>query len=919
MSDATLLKRILILDDDGDFRRLVKLYLSKLLPDVEVIEYDPVAQGAPSDDFDWSRYDALILDYYLCIHNVTGLDILQAHRKNKYFPATIMMTGAGNEEIAVRALRAGVYDYLRKEKFDKEQLKQALLTAVEKHQVVKARALEQTNHSHAFNKALFYQELEGGDEGESGKERVLLLVELDDHEVLEQRFGVIIRDNIVRYVAKQCYEYFKGTSADPQITRLNDQSVALLITEPDPLEPLSLTMTGICAYLQKNPYRFEDKKLRYTVSIGVVPVSYGSRRLKVGHSADALLKMARDCANIATSQAGNSFHIYEPKSAPPAEEELIPEPLPEPIPEPVAAESAEPMPAEPVPEETIAEIPAEISAEPVPDEIPEAIVAEPLSEEITEEIVAESVPEEIAKEIVAEPVPEEIAKEIVAEPVPEEIAEEIVAEPFPEEVAEEIVAEGATEPEIAATAAPVFEPAAEAPPAPVPKTQSRPARTSIIDEAAAQTFLSGSAPGIRPRPAPTVKPPATRPATPAPAVKPAAPRPTTPAPAVKPVAPHPAAPAPAVKPAAPHPAAPATAVKPAAPHPAAPATAVKPAAPRPAAPAAAVKPAASPAPARAAPAVTPARTPPPAVRPAAVPAPRAEAAVPPAARTVAAAHATPTPAAKAASHDELELDPAKLAPEALKLKIAFNDDRVTQLFRPLISLTNEGQVSEREIYRISLQLVDKNGNLTEEAEIYGVASDPDFRKFIDRWLLRETIGRVVSHKPDRYLFLLRLSEASLADPGLFNWLRKLLAGLDKRQPGKSIALELAAADFVELQKPATALMTYLHKSHGFRFALGQVNSTADAQAAAGQGSQFDMVLMHGKLLKELKSGAQHAQGPLLDQLRAQGKRIVVDDIQDATSLTDAIALGADLAMGRFVGEAIHQLEETSSVESLQIV
>ncbi len=309
------------------------------------------------------------------------------------------------------------------------------------------------------------------------------------------------------------------------------------------------------------------------------------------------------------------------------------------------------------------------------------------------------------------------------------------------------------------------------------------------------------------------------------------------------------------------------------------------------------------------------------MKPAAAQATRAETAAAPAARIAAAPQATAAPAAKPAARDELELDEGQLAPEALRIKIAFNDDRVTQLFRPLISLTNEGQVSEREIFRITLQLVDKDGTLVDEADIYQAAADPAFRKFIDRWLLRETIGRVVNHKPDKYLFLLRLSEASLADPGLFNWLRKLLAGLDKRQPGKSIALELAAADFVELEKPATALMTYLHKSHGFRFVLGQVSSTGDVQAAAGQqGSQFDMVLMHGNLLKELKSGAQQAaQVALLDTLRAQGQRIVVDDIQDATALTDAIALGADLAMGHFVGEPIQQLEDTGSVESLEIV
>jgi EAL domain-containing protein (putative c-di-GMP-specific phosphodiesterase class I) len=237
-----------------------------------------------------------------------------------------------------------------------------------------------------------------------------------------------------------------------------------------------------------------------------------------------------------------------------------------------------------------------------------------------------------------------------------------------------------------------------------------------------------------------------------------------------------------------------------------------------------------------------------------------------------------------------------------------------------VSLTTEGQDAEREVYRVNLQLVDTGGRIEEEDRIHTAASLPEFRKYIDRWLLRETIGRVVNNPPDKYLFLLPLSEASLADPGLFNWLRKLLAGLDRQQPGKSIALELAAANFVALEKPASALMGYLHKSHGFRFVLGQVHTMWDVRAVAGGGPRFDMVLMHSALLRELGEEAAGAgQEALLAKLRHHGQRIVVDDIEDATSLTDAIAMGADYAMGRFVGEPVAQLNEITNVESVELV
>ena len=158
MSDETGLKNIMILDDDGDFRQLLVTILGKKFAGMHLIEYDPVAQGVPGDNFDWSKIDVLLLDYHLSIPRKTGLDILQNNRKNKLFPATIMLTGAGNEEIAVRAIKAGVFDYLRKETLDKERLYSTILEAYTKHREERLKLNELTSQSHAFNKALFYQE-----------------------------------------------------------------------------------------------------------------------------------------------------------------------------------------------------------------------------------------------------------------------------------------------------------------------------------------------------------------------------------------------------------------------------------------------------------------------------------------------------------------------------------------------------------------------------------------------------------------------------------------------------------------------------------------------------------------------------------------------------------------------------------------
>ncbi len=122
-------KKILIIDDDGDCRKLLLNWLSSQFVGIEAIEYDPLSQGVPDKDFDWSEYDVLLLDYDLRLDDVNGLDILQENYDNLFFPTTIMLTGAGNEEIAVRAVKSGVSDYLRKENLRKETIKSALENA----------------------------------------------------------------------------------------------------------------------------------------------------------------------------------------------------------------------------------------------------------------------------------------------------------------------------------------------------------------------------------------------------------------------------------------------------------------------------------------------------------------------------------------------------------------------------------------------------------------------------------------------------------------------------------------------------------------------------------------------------------------------------------------------------------------------
>ena len=662
MNNSASLKSVMIFDDDADFRNLLLTILSKKFTEVNLIEYDPVAQGVPGDNFDWSKVDVLLLDYHLSIPRTTGLDILQTNRKNKLFPATIMLTGAGNEEIAVRAVKAGVYDYLRKETLDKERLYSTILDAFEKHKEESAKLNELTSQSHAFNKALFYQELEQLDKSKSN--RVLILIELDDRERLEKRLGIIFRDNIIRHIAKQSFEVFKQGDANPSITRFGDTSVAMLIDEPKSRSVVEFNLEGLCMHLEKHPYMYDGKIFPATVSIGALCLSD-----KMTFAED-YIEHAINAARKASLENGNSFYLYN--------------------------ESDWGL----LDRQTVTRQPLQKDAEPAQNSM--------------------SVAREETRPVSVIPVP------------PEPRAESM----------------------------------------PVTQSGDNIARTPPDEDSSSKLKKTAS---------------------------------------------------------------------------------------------------------------TPSET---------------------------------TPAQGPKKPDAKELNEIMQ-----KVKAAFEEKRAVQTFQQVISLTHEE--SDLEMYLVAVQLINTDGSVISAEDLNKVSVVPAFRKFIDRWMLQEIIGRVVNRAHEKYDFFIKISADSIADATFFNWLRKLLKGLDKNNPGERIIFKISAQEIVNIQKQAGALTAFFKKTHGFRFVLtdftadqGILDLSKSLQVnfiSAG----FGTITILNTLFPEQPS--DNSKSSLLQLLRKEGIHVIADDVEDATKLTDTIALGVDYATGSFIGEPVNRLDDVTNVETFEII
>ncbi|WP_309734695.1 ATP-binding protein [Chamaesiphon sp. OTE_75_metabat_556] len=110
-----------------------ELYRYCLLDDVScaysVLEAESVAEGL--ELCRTRSIDAILLDYSL--PDGDGLEFLEtlAIQSNHNSPSVVMMTGHGNESIAVRAMKLGAHDYLAKHKFTPELLRSTMRSAIE--------------------------------------------------------------------------------------------------------------------------------------------------------------------------------------------------------------------------------------------------------------------------------------------------------------------------------------------------------------------------------------------------------------------------------------------------------------------------------------------------------------------------------------------------------------------------------------------------------------------------------------------------------------------------------------------------------------------------------------------------------------------------------------------------------------------
>lgn len=139
--------RILIVDDDEDDYFIISSYISQVPgPQFEIDWCYNYADAR--DRIENHAYSLYLIDYHLGAK--TGLDLIKDAVKNGWEQPFILLTGKGNHQVDLEAMKSGAMDYLIKGELDTEKLGRSIRYAIERDKSIRALRANEKKYRSIF-------------------------------------------------------------------------------------------------------------------------------------------------------------------------------------------------------------------------------------------------------------------------------------------------------------------------------------------------------------------------------------------------------------------------------------------------------------------------------------------------------------------------------------------------------------------------------------------------------------------------------------------------------------------------------------------------------------------------------------------------------------------------------------------------
>ena len=271
MADQRL--RLLIVEDDEDDYTITRDLLAEAYGAAFDLEWVASYQGAV-DAIESQSYDAYLFDYLLGAH--TGLDLLNKVLEHNQAAPVILLTGQGDHDIDLEAMRSGAASYLVKGQLSAPLLERTIRYAIERSKMLKALQdlatrdeLTGLHNRREMNRIL--QE-EVSRYHRYGKPVSLLMLDIDHFKAVNDTHGHQAGDEVLRRVADAVARYVRSID---KVARFGGVELAVIMPESDAAEALQAAerlreqITATPMMVAQADGEEKSLQIHITISVGV--------------------------------------------------------------------------------------------------------------------------------------------------------------------------------------------------------------------------------------------------------------------------------------------------------------------------------------------------------------------------------------------------------------------------------------------------------------------------------------------------------------------------------------------------------------------------------------------------------------------------------------------------------------------------
>ncbi len=229
------------------------------------------------------------------------------------------------------------------------------------------------------------------------------------------------------------------------------------------------------------------------------------------------------------------------------------------------------------------------------------------------------------------------------------------------------------------------------------------------------------------------------------------------------------------------------------------------------------------------------------------------------------------------------------------LQIALKNNRFSLQYQPIVSL--HAEPGER--YEVLLRMLDPDNQLVMPGEFLDAAANAGLLVDIDRWVIKNAARALLDKRKlgKELQFFIKLSAASLNDPGMLAWISKLLQAA--RLHGDSMVFEITEQAAVENLSTTKNFANGLRQLH-CKFALDHVGSEAHSLSYLNH-LQVDFLKIDGSHIANVNNeDSQQVIQEVAELGRSRGFQTIAEHVQDPACLAVLWQHGVNFIQGYYL-------------------